>query len=199
LLAAGVVVPLYVILLVTYGTSPKTTDVGYAPMQPVAFSHALHAGELELDCRHCHAVEDSAHAALPTLQTCLICHTHLSTYGEAFRPVLDASAMGEPIAWVRVHDLPDYARFDHRIHIHRGIACTTCHGRVYEMEEVRQVAPLSMSWCLDCHREPEWYLQPLHALADREWEPTYDRFTLGRNVREELNVNPSTDCSACHR
>jgi len=194
-----VAAPLYVVLLVAYGASPWTTEVGYAPPQPVAFSHAAHAGQLQLDCRHCHDFEDSAHAALPSSRRCMTCHTRLRTYTEKFQPVLDSVATGQPIRWVRVHHLPDYVHFDHHAHVLRGIACTTCHGRVFEMEVVRQVAPLSMAWCLDCHRRPELHLQPLETLANRDWVPSGDRAAIGRRVREELNVNPSTDCSSCHR
>lgn len=200
LLPIGVVMgTVYLILMAAYGASPRTLEVGYAPVQPVAFSHALHAGELELDCRYCHAFEDSAHAALPTTETCFTCHRYLKTYTEAFRPILDSSGAGRPVPWVRVHDLPDYVHFDHRIHVHRGIACTTCHGRVFEMEVVRQVEPLSMAWCLECHRHPERYVQPLPTLADRDWDPGEDQLDIGTFMVAKMDIEPSTDCSSCHR
>lgn len=192
--------PVWLILLVAYGASPQTTDVGYAPKQPVEYSHALHAGELGLDCRYCHwPVENGAKAAIPPTSVCMNCHQTIRTYSAKMAPVLDSHTSGMPIPWVRVHDLPDYVYFNHSAHINRGVACTTCHGRVYTMDVVRQVQPLSMSWCLDCHRQPEKYLQPLETLPDRTYVQPENQLEVGRRVREELNINPSTDCSACHR
>lgn len=194
-----VLAPAYVVLVMTYAASPRTLDVGYQPEQPIAFSHAVHAGDLELDCRYCHNVEESAHAALPTTETCYTCHHVLKAYTDKFKPVMDSYATGTSIEWVRVHDLPDHVRFDHRIHIHRGVACATCHGKVYEMDVVRQVETLSMGWCLDCHRNPERYVQPLESLPERDWDPGEDRLAIGRYVVEQLGIRPSTDCSSCHR
>ena len=193
----------YVAVVITFGFSPQATDVGYQPEQPVPYSHALHAGKLGLDCRYCHTtVERTAHAALPATQICMNCHANV--YIEKAREwkiaeIKASHATGEPIAWVRVHDLPDYAYFDHSAHVSRGIGCVSCHGRVDKMEVVYQAEPLSMQWCLDCHRHPEKHLRPLERVTDMAWQPHEPQEQLGRRLREEYNIDPSTDCSTCHR
>jgi hypothetical protein len=185
---------------VAYGASPRTINVGYAPVQPVPYSHALHAGELGIDCRYCHtAVEEAAHAAIPPSQTCMNCHTSIRRDSDKLRLLRDKHAKGEPVPWVRVHDLADYAYFNHSAHVRRGIGCVSCHGRVDKMEVVWQTAPLSMGWCLDCHRNPEQHLRPVEFVTQMDWVPNEDQLALGRRLREEYNIDPSTDCSTCHR
>jgi hypothetical protein len=194
------VVPLYLVALVWYGGSPKTTDVGYAPVQPVPYSHALHAGEMGIDCRYCHTtVEQAAHAAIPPTQTCMNCHAKIRALSPKLAPVRDSYATGMPIPWVKVHDLPDYAYFNHSAHVRRGVGCVECHGRVDKMDVVYQAQPLSMGWCLDCHRNPEPRLRPPELVTKMDWQPTEDRATLGKRLREANNINPSQDCSTCHR
>jgi hypothetical protein len=193
------VVPLYLIGLVWLGGSPRTTDVGYEPDQPVPYSHALHAGELGIDCRYCHTtVERAAGAAIPPTSTCINCHASIRTEAESLLPVRESHATGLPVPWVRIHDLPDYAYFNHSAHVNRGVGCVECHGRVDTMEVVRQIEPLSMGWCLDCHRNPEPRLRPVEFVTAMDWEHD-DRETLGARLREEYDVNPSEDCSTCHR
>src|SRR6188508_2623283 len=110
LLAVGAIMPLYAALVVAYGFSPYTLDVGYAPVQPVPYSHALHAGEMGIDCRYCHnTVEQAAHAAIPPTQTCMNCHAKIRATSPKLAVVRDSYATGMPIPWVKVHDLPDYA------------------------------------------------------------------------------------------
>jgi len=104
-----------------------------------------------------------------------------------------------PIPWVRVHDLPDYVYFDHSAHVRRGVGCVSCHGRVDTMEVVRQVEPLSMGWCLDCHRNPEPHLRPPELVTSMDWVPPEKPEVYGRRLREQLGVRPSTDCWTCHR
>ena len=106
---------------------------------------------------------------------------------------------GEPIKWVKVHDLPDYAYFNHSAHVTRGIGCVSCHGRVDQMEEVYQQEPLSMGWCLDCHRAPEKHLRPPEMATKMDWKPPEDQLTYGAKLKKQNNINPSTDCSTCHR
>jgi hypothetical protein len=193
------VAPLYAIGLVWYGASPKTTDVGYMPTQPVPYSHALHAGQLKLDCRYCHStVESSAHSAIPPTATCMSCHGMIHTESHKLAPVRESYETGEPVPWVRVHDLPDYVYFNHSAHVNRGVGCASCHGRVDKMEEVWQHEPLSMGWCLDCHREPELHLRPQSEITNMEWAPA-NQLELGRQLREENGINPPTNCSTCHR
>ncbi len=194
------VVPPYVVLLVAYGASPRTTDVGYQPAQPLPYSHAQHAGKLGIDCRYCHTtVEYAALAAVPPTQTCVNCHANIMPDSRKMLKVRESYATGLPIEWVRVHDLPDFVYFDHSAHVRRGVGCVSCHGRVDKMEVVYQTEPLSMGWCLDCHRKPEEHLRPTAVVTQMDWVPFEERVTLGRRVRRELNIDPSTDCSTCHR
>jgi hypothetical protein len=152
----------YVVVLIAAAFSPTTTNVGYAPEQPIPYSHALHAGELGIDCRYCHnTVDRAAHASIPPTQTCMNCHDKIKTDSEKLAPLRDSYETGMPIEWVRIHDLPDFSYFDHSAHVTRGVGCVSCHGRVDLMEVVRQEEPLSMGWCLDCHRNPEPELRPL--------------------------------------
>lgn len=194
--------PVYLVLLVWLGGSPKTFAVGYMPEQPVRYSHALHAGELGMDCRYCHnTVEVAGHAAIPPTQTCMNCHSKIRSESDKLVPVRESHATGLPVPWVRVHDLPDYVYFNHSAHVTRGVGCVECHDRVDKMEEVWQAAPLSMGWCLDCHRAPEESLRPVEYVTSMDWTPAdgETRASLGARLREEHDINPSTDCSTCHR
>mgnify|MGYP002626314941 FL=1 len=112
--------------------------------------------------------------------------------------VRKSQATGEPIEWERIHDLPDYAHFNHSVHVNRGVGCTTCHGRVDQMEEVYQEKTLSMSWCIDCHRNPEQYVRPLDRITDMEWSAN-DQLEVGREVCREHGIDPPVNCSTCHR
>ncbi|MFZ5786041.1 MAG: cytochrome c3 family protein [Acidobacteriota bacterium] len=200
LAAVFVITPAYLVLLVWLGASPQSTDVGYAPVQPVAYSHALHAGELGIDCRYCHTtVETAAHAAVPPTQTCMNCHAKIRTESPKLIAVRESHATGMPVPWVRVHDLPDYVYFNHSAHVKRGVGCVECHGRVDKMEVVTQVEPLSMGWCLDCHRDPDARLRPPDAVTTMDWVAPEDPEAYGKQLRVARNINPPTDCGACHR
>lgn len=191
---------LYAAIVVAFGFSPKATDVGYAPVQPVPYSHALHVGQLGMDCRYCHtSVESAAHAAVPPTQTCMNCHKMVRANSERLIPVFESYATGMPVEWIRVHDLPDYVYFNHSAHVRRGVGCVSCHGRIDTMEVVTQVEPLSMGWCLRCHRNPEPHLRPLEFVTQLDWVPAEDQLLLGRRLREENNINPPQDCNTCHR
>ncbi len=193
-------VPIYVIALVYYGFSPGTRNVGYRPDQPVPYSHALHAGDLGMDCRYCHTtVESAAHAAIPPTQTCMNCHKLIKAESEKLALVRESYESGMPVEWVRVHALPDFVYFNHSAHVRRGVGCVSCHGRVDKMEVVTQVESLTMGWCLECHRRPEPHLRPPEFTAQLGWVPEEDPLALGRRLREENNINPSADCSTCHR
>ncbi len=191
---------LYAAVVVTFGFSPQATDVGYAPLQPVPYSHALHVGQLGMDCRYCHtSVETAAHASVPPTQTCMNCHKTIRADSERLIPVFESYATGMPVEWIRVHDLPDYVYFNHSAHVRRGVGCVSCHGRIDAMEVVTQVEPLSMGWCLRCHRNPEPHLRPLEFVTQLDWVPAEDQLLLGRRLREENNINPPQDCNTCHR
>ena len=196
--AAGGLV--YATLVVAFGFSPKATDVGYAPEQPVLYSHALHVGQLGIDCRYCHnTVETAAHAAVPPTQTCMNCHTMVRKNSEKLIPVLTSYATGMPVEWIRVHDLPDYVYFNHSAHVRRGIGCVSCHGRGGSLVVLFQAEPLSMGWCLDCHRNPESHLRPVDFVTELDWVPEEDQLVLGARLRETNNINPPVDCNTCHR
>jgi len=195
-----VVIPVYLVGVVYYGGSPRTTDVGYCPVQPVPYSHELHAGQLGIDCRYCHTtVERAADAAVPPTATCMNCHAHVAPASPKLLPVRESAASGKPVPWVRVHDLPDYVYFDHSAHVVRGVSCVWCHGRVDKMEKVYQVKRLSMGWCLECHRKPAPHLRPPELVTRLDWVPDEDAAVVGQRVGQRLKINPSTDCSTCHR
>ena len=199
----GAVAPLYVVLVVAYGFSPSTTDVGYQPEQPIPFSHEVHAGQLGMDCRYCHnTVERAAKAAIPPTQTCMNCHTQIHKDSEDITPLIESYETGKPVAWKRVHDLPDYAYFDHAAHVTRGVSCVSCHGRVDTMEVVYQHERLSMGWCLECHRAPDEHLRDPSLVTQLGWtfQGTADEKAEYHTFWKELNqIQPSQDCSACHR
>lgn len=195
-----VLVPIYLVGIVYYAGTPSTTDVGYSPQQPVPYSHALHVGQLGMDCRYCHTTVDrAAFAALPPTATCLNCHERILPESDRLAPVRESSATGKPVRWVQVHDLPDFVYFDHSAHVSRCVGCVSCHGRVDTMDQVRQVKTLSMSWCLECHRHPEPELRPRDQVTNLTWKPDKDAELFGRELRQQYNLNPSTDCSTCHR
>lgn len=190
----------YASIIVYLGFSPNATDVGYMPAQPVPYSHALHVGQLGMDCRYCHTgVEGAAVAAIPPTQTCMNCHSKVRANSEKLIPVRESYATGMPVPWIRVHDLPDYVYFDHSAHVRRGVGCVSCHGRIDTMEVVFQTEPLSMGWCLECHRSPENHLRPVEFVTQLDWVPEEDQLALGARLRETNNINPPTDCNTCHR
>jgi hypothetical protein len=185
---------------VWYWGSPRYTDVGYRPTQPVPYSHALHVGKLGLDCRYCHAsVESAAVANLPPTQTCMNCHHVVRRDSPLLQPIRDSIDQGQPMRWVRVHNLPDYAYFQHAAHLRAGIGCVSCHGRIDQMEVVTQAEPLSMGWCLDCHRDPVARLRPTSAVTEMEWFPPRDQAEWAAQTIQEKGIAPPEDCSGCHR
>ncbi len=195
---------LYIPVLLGLAGSPRTTDVGYAPVQPVAFSHATHAGRLGIDCAYCHnTVFEAAYAAIPPTQTCLNCHAAIQAEHSEILKVRESAVTGMPIEWVRVHNLPDHAYFDHSAHVNKGIGCVSCHGRIDRMEIVAQAEPLSMGWCLECHREPERFLRPVEEVTNMAWEPPDgDQLALGRRLKELYEIREPrymSSCTRCHR
>ena len=193
-----------VTFIVTYYFSPWNTQVGYAPIQPVPFSHRLHAGELGMDCRYCHAnVERSYEAMVPSTQTCMGCHAVVRPEAASLAPIRESWETGESMRWVRVHNLPDHVYFDHSVHLSAGVGCVSCHGRIDTMEVVRQDQPLSMAWCLDCHRSPEENLRPVAEITNMEWERPEgvepEEFAASLVDDGQRYVLPPENCGGCHR
>jgi len=187
---------------VWYYCTPKYTRVGYMPVQPVPFSHATHAGQLGIDCRYCHTgVEKSWFSNIPAASTCMNCHSQVLKDDPRLALVRESAASGKPIPWVQIHKLPDFAYFNHSVHVNRGISCVECHGRVDQMEEVYHAQPFSMAFCLECHRHPELNLRPNDKITDLAWEPESRdaQAEFGRRAKVEWKVESLQNCSACHR
>ena len=187
----------------TYYSTPKYTRVGYQPVQPVPFSHQLHAGGLGLDCRYCHSnVEKSANATVPTSQTCMNCHSQILTDSPALAPVRASFASGDPVPWVRIHQLPDFAYFNHAVHVNRGVSCFECHGQINDMQVVHHDKPLSMGFCLDCHRNPEERVRPLDQVTNLDWRPEHmpeDHAKWAAEFVQKNKITPPQSCTGCHR
>lgn len=164
----------------TYFVSRSERDgVGYAPEQPINFSHKLHAGDMGIDCKYCHAGADkSRHAMVPPAGTCMNCHTIARKDKPEIQKLTKYYESGEPIRWNRIHKVPDYAYFNHSAHVNRGIDCKSCHGDIAKMEKVEQVHAFTMSNCLSCHRE------------------AHDR--LPYLDKTQIKKGPE-NCFACHR
>jgi Cytochrome c7 and related cytochrome c len=189
-------------LVLTLNRSVFVTEVSIAKEQPVPFSHKHHVLDVGLDCRYCHtAVENSSAAGMPPTKTCNNCHSVLFADQPMFTPVQESLRTDRSLAWVRVHDLPDYVYFNHSIHVQKGIGCTTCHGEVQHMPLTWKVAPLQMEWCLNCHRQPEQFIRPRAEVFNVNWKPGPDHAAEGRRLVEDygVNVKQLENCSVCHR
>ncbi len=209
-----------------YYATPKFWEVGYMPTQPGSgFNHQIHAGKLGMDCRYCHTnVEESWHANVPTVATCMGCHQDgmlgpaASASADKVAFIREAYEADRPIEWRKVHVLPDYANFPHHVHVNAGVSCYSCHGQIAGMPVVAQAEPLSMSWCLDCHRNPVDSLVPKDRVTDlywveNEWFHTRDERgnLVPRSVADRVHAglsatqlvdsllrNPPEHCAACH-
>jgi hypothetical protein len=179
-----------------YYFSPKNTAIGYAPEQPVPYSHKLHAGDLGIDCRYCHAnIERSQEAMVPPTQACMGCHAVVKKDSPKLTAVRASWSSGNPVEWVRVHRLADYVFFDHSVHLAAGVGCVSCHGRIDQMDVVRQDQPLNMGWCLECHRNPTPNLRPKDQITNMTWTPTSDE---AAQLAQSTLRGPE-QCSGCHR
>ncbi len=180
--------------------SPYVTEAGVVRRQPVPFSHKHHVSGIGIDCRYCHtSVEESAVAGIPPTKTCMNCHTQIWAESPMLEPVRTSLRTDISLAWVRVHDLPDFVYFDHSIHVQKGMGCVTCHGRVDEMPLMWRQQSLLMEWCLECHREPERFVRPRAFVFRMDWKPSEDQLTLGRKLVQEYHIAKRTSCSVCHR
>ncbi len=171
--------------------------------QPVLFDHRHHVIDDLVDCRYCHFnVERGASAGIPSTEMCLNCHSQIWNKSPKLEPVRRSYFTGTPIEWVRVHDVPDFAYFNHSIHVSKGIGCVTCHGRVDEMPAVTKVASLQMSWCLECHRNPAPNLRPPDQIVSMTWAPPSDpaaRAALAAELMKKYDVHSRVSCTTCHR
>ena len=177
----------------------------YDPIdQPVQFSHEHHVTALGLDCRYCHtSVETSSFAGIPPTETCMTCHSQIWRDSPILAPVRDSLAKNEPLKWNRVHNLPEYAYFNHAIHVKKGVGCASCHGRVDEMPLIWKDAPLTMEWCLNCHRASEKHLRPQDQIFNMAWSAgsENEQHALGSELvkMNHVPVHRLSDCSTCHR
>ena len=202
--------------------SPYATRQNVPREQPIAFSHQHHVADIGIDCRYCHTcVEESAFANVPPTQICMNCHSQLWTDSPALAQVRESWRTGQPIAWQRVHDLPDYVYFNHSIHVAKGVGCVACHGHIDQMPLTWQASSLQMRWCLDCHRNPEPYLRPqelitkMQSLEELKDDPDYlsavrrlfpnsvpadiSADQLRHRLAEQNHVQKLVDCYTCHR
>jgi Cytochrome c7 and related cytochrome c len=205
--------------------SSYATRQGVVLKQPVPFSHDHHVAGLGIDCRYCHtSVEKSSFAGIPPTETCMNCHRQIWTNADILEPVRASYRDNVPIEWTRVHDLPDFAYFNHSVHVAKGIGCVTCHGQVDRMPLMFQQASLQMEWCLSCHKDPaknvrpreevfnlNWdpadpasfkkYMQPLPAgAASPGWTPSpEDVQALQAKLAKDYKLQSLMSCSTCHR
>jgi len=197
----GAFVLLLMIVLAFYARTTNNA-VGVPVEQPVAFQHNLHAGQLGLDCRYCHtSVEVAASANLPGTETCMTCHSQIRVGAPALEVVQASWDEQRPIEWNRVHDLADFVYFNHSAHVNNGVGCSSCHGAVDEMGGIWKNEPLTMGWCLECHRAPEENLRPRSEVFNMDYVAPADQLALGTELVEAYHVNTDKllDCSVCHR
>lgn len=166
---------------------PSESNQGYYPEQPIPFSHKLHAGQYKMECLYCHSsAEKSSHASVPAVSVCMNCHSVVKTDSPHIQKIREAYEKNQPIEWVRIHELPDHAKFPHKRHVAAGLQCQTCHGPIEQMERVYQYAPLNMGWCMQCHRG--------------ETTPRDVHQALYKGVPDEAGRKPVApiQCNTCH-
>lgn len=178
------------------------TDVNQPKEQPIPFSHEHHVNGLGISCAYCHtSVEKSAFAGIPPTHTCMTCHSQIWTGAPMLEPVRASYRTQQPLQWNRVHDLPDFAYFNHSIHVNKGMACQVCHGDVNKMPLVWRKNPMQMGWCLECHRAPEKYIRPVEEIYNFDYKYPENQIEFGKGLVKKYNVHVKqlTDCSICHR
>jgi len=187
---------------VWYYFTPEYARVGYQPVQPVFFSHNIHAGQLGMDCRYCHStVEKAWYSNIPTAGLCMNCHNQVLKDDPKLALVRESAASGKPIPWVQIHKTPEFVYFNHSVHVNRGISCVECHGRIDQMDEVHEAKSLSMTFCLNCHRDPAAHVRPLDKITDLGWTAGSDakQREIGTQFVHDWHVQSLQSCSACHR
>jgi mono/diheme cytochrome c family protein len=172
---------------------------GYAPKQPIAFSHRIHAGQYEIDCKYCHTgVMKGKSANIPSPNICMNCHNQIKSgtnTGEGeIAKIVAAYETNKPIEWVRIHNLPDLAYFNHSQHVNvAGVECQTCHGPIQEMDVVRQHSLLTMGWCIDCHRKTD-----LNTKGNAYYDKLVELHSLSSKAPMKVEDNGGLECSKCH-
>ena len=180
--------------------SSWVTEAHVPREQPIQFSHERHVAGNGIDCRYCHtSVEDSAFAGIPPTKTCMNCHSQIFSTSPFLEPVRESFRTDRALPWTRVHDLPDFVYFNHSIHVHKGIGCTTCHGAVDRMPLMWQEQSLQMAWCVDCHRHPERHVRPRDQVFSVAYTAPPNQLDLGRRLVAEYQIQKLTSCSTCHR
>ena len=202
--AGGIFAVLMMVALPFYARV-NNNSVGVPVAQPVAYPHNLHVAQVGLDCRYCHTtVETSNTASIPPTETCMTCHSQLRVNTPQLQAVVDSWNNSTPIAWNRVHNLADFVFFNHSAHVNKGVGCSTCHGPIDQMAGIWKNAPLTMGWCLECHRNPEVFLRPRSEVFNMAYTPLADPIaqrTLGANLVESYHIDTDLlpQCSTCHR
>jgi hypothetical protein len=195
----GIIVVL-VATLAAINRSSYVTEVGVARSQPVQFSHKHHVSDDGIDCRYCHtSVEESSFAGIPSTKICMNCHTQIWAESPILEAVRESFRTGKSLEWTRVHNLPGFVYFDHSIHVHKGVGCTTCHGRVDQMPLMWRENTLYMEWCLECHRNPQQFVRPREQVFNMDWQPPADQIALGQKLVQQYKIESLTSCSVCHR
>lgn len=183
-----------------YVRSPYVTGVGIPVDQPIPFSHKHHVGDDGIDCRYCHTtVETSSFAGMPSSQTCMNCHSQIWAGSPVLEPVRQSVATGLPLQWNRVTQVPGFVYFDHSIHIQKGVGCASCHGQVDQMPLTTKAQSMQMSFCLDCHQNPQNSLRPRDQVFNMAWQPPSTQTQDGLRLMHEYNVDKKVSCSVCHR
>jgi hypothetical protein len=178
--------------------SPWVTRQGQRPDQPVPFSHKHHVQGLGIQCQYCHvSVENSSYAGIPPTKTCMNCHAQIWTNAQLLEPVRQSWATGQSLAWIKVHDLPDYVYFNHEIHVSKGIGCASCHGRVDQMPLMYAENTLQMEWCLDCHRNPAKNLRPTSEIYNMAWQKPSSDHPVWCSVGNEQRGVPTAQSVNC--
>ena len=194
------IIAVLVTTLAAINRSSYVTDVGVARTQPVQFSHKHHVSDDGIDCRYCHtSVEESSFAGIPSTKICMNCHTQIWAESPILEPVRESFRTGKSLEWTRVNNLPGFVYFDHSIHVHKGVGCATCHGRVDQMPLMWRENTLYMEWCLECHRNPERFVRPREQVFSMDWQPPSDQIALGQKLVQQYKIESLTSCSVCHR
>ena len=200
--AGALTIALFILIAYELDRSSYANMVNSPIDQPVAFSHNHHTAGLGIDCRFCHAsVETSSYAGMPSSDTCMTCHSQIWRDSPMLKPVRVSYNNNVPLRWNRVYDLPNYVYFDHSIHVHKGVGCSECHGRVDRMPLIFKAASLEMQWCLDCHRDPGKHLRPQSEIFNMNWTPAANQSARGSELIEanKIEVGRLDNCSVCHR